>query len=46
MSKGYTKGKAALYGHGAIAHNGDGYANGVVKDLSTYAEVWIPVKYA
>jgi len=43
-SQGYTKGKAALYGHGAIAHNGDGYANGVVSNLSTYAEVWIPVK--
>ena len=45
-TQGYTKGKAALYGHGAIAHNGDGYANGVVSNLSTYAEVWIPVKSA
>lgn len=43
-TQGYTKGKAALYGHGAIAHNGDGYANGVVSNLSTYAEVWIPIK--
>ena len=46
MTQGYTKGKAALYGHGAVAHNGKGYANGVVNNLSRYAEVWIPVKCA
>ena len=41
---GYTKGKAAVCGHIAIAHNGAGYANGVVQNLSTYSEIWIPVK--
>lgn len=41
---GYTRGKAALYGHGAIVHNGKAYADCIVRNLATYAEVWIPVK--
>ena len=41
---GYTKSAAAISGHVATVHNGKGYSNGSVSNLSTYSEVWIPVK--
>jgi len=43
---GYTKSAAARLGHVATVHNNKGYANGAVVNLSTYSEVWIPVKQA
>jgi len=35
--------KAALYGHGGIAHNGKVYSNCVCQNLSKCCEIWIPV---
>lgn len=44
-SPGFTKSKAALYGHGGICYQGKVYSNYVeTKHLDTCAEIWIPVK--
>lgn len=44
-SPGFTKSKAALYGHGGICYQGKVYSNYVeTKHLNTCSEIWIPVK--
>lgn len=44
-SPGFTKGKASYCGHGGICYQGKVYSNYIEqRHLSTYHEIWIPIK--